>query len=222
MGADLVKNVKRTSTLPAKDADKNDTAGLALAKWKENEDFVLRWITVTEFEAIVASFGETLGDRISTAGGRQALTKKLVNLNSDIDTGIMLIKNFLVFKYKKDAVSYYSQFGIEKAGRNYVLPRDRNRRKEALKLVVPAIEANGFTDDKYDAAWWQAAISSFNELSGSASTVDGTVSQKVSDKNELRKTIVKTLNALIKLLQANFPDTYKAVMRDWGFQKEKY
>ena len=55
-----------------------------------------------------------------------------------------------------------------------------------------------------------------------ATTVDGSVSKKVGDKNELRKTILKTHNALINVLKANYPDTYKSVIREWGFQKEKY
>ena len=40
-------------------------------------------------------------------------------------------------------------------------------------------------------------------------------------KNKLKE-LNKTLRALINLIKANYPDTYKAELRTWGFQKEKY
>jgi hypothetical protein len=38
----------------------------------------------------------------------------------------------------------------------------------------------------------------------------------------MRTSILKTNNALIHVLKGNFPDTWKSVIREWGFQKEKY
>ena len=32
----------------------------------------------------------------------------------------------------------------------------------------------------------------------------------------------KVLNSLVLLIHCNYPDTYKSVVREWGFQKEKY
>jgi hypothetical protein len=32
----------------------------------------------------------------------------------------------------------------------------------------------------------------------------------------------KTLNALVLLIKANYPDTSAAELRQWGFKKEKY
>jgi hypothetical protein len=32
----------------------------------------------------------------------------------------------------------------------------------------------------------------------------------------------KVLNSLVLLIHCNYPDTYKSVLREWGFQKEKY
>ena len=55
-----------------------------------------------------------------------------------------------------------------------------------------------------------------------AIAIDGEVSVKVGNKNDLRLTIKKTHNALINLLKANYPDSYTTLLRNWGFQKEKY
>ena len=223
MGADLVKNVKRTTNNPTKDSDLNSLGTGTADKWLLQPQFTLLWITPAQHKTNVTDFAATLTQRKSTGGGRKEITKNLADLDKSIDQGIISIKNFLTYKYtKNNAPSYYPQFGIVRQGKNFVLPRDRNSRKDALPLIVAAIAVHGFTDAKYDAAFWQATTETYETLLGQATNVDGAVSQKVSDKNQLRKTIVKTHNALIKLLQANYPDTYKSVIREWGFQKEKY
>jgi len=218
-----VKIVKQTSNLPTKDADVGNTGKQTVNKWKDFPEFTLLWITQAEHEANVTNFADTLGERNSTGGGRKEITQKLSDLDTDLDNGITSIKNFLVYKYKKsNAPSYYPQFGIERVGKNFILPRDRNKRLETFPLIIAATATHGYTDEKYNEAYWLAAKDYYTALMEQASAVDGTVSTKVGTKNELRKTIVKTHNALIKLLQANYPDTYRAVMREWGFQKEKY
>ena len=223
MGSDLVKIVKRANNNPAKDSDLN-ALGTGVANiWLQRPEFILLWITPAQHKTNVTDFGATLTERMSTGGGRKEITKNLADLDDSIDQGIISIKSFLAYKYtKNNAPSYYPQFGIVRQGKNFVLPRERNRRKDALTLIVAAVATHGFTDAKYDAAFWQATKQTYETLLGQATNVDGAVSQKVSDKNELRKTIVKTHNALIRLLQANYPDTYKSVIREWGFQKEKY
>ena len=223
MGADLVKNVKRTSNIPTKDADVDTLGKTVAAKWKLTPGITLLWITPAEHESNVTNFADTLSERKSTGGGRKEITQKLADMDTDMEDGITSIKNFLVYKYKKsNAPSYYPQFGIERVGKNVVLPRDRNKRLNAFPLIIEAIAAHGYTNEKYTPAYWLAAKAEYTTLMEQASTVDGTVSNKVSAKNELRKTIVKTHNALINVLRGNYPDTYKSVIREWGFQKEKY
>ena len=50
----------------------------------------------------------------------------------------------------------------------------------------------------------------------------GTVSHKVSKKEEAKKTIRKALQAIIFLLKASCSDTFEAELRQWGFRKESY
>jgi len=223
MGADLVKNVKRTRYNPDKDSDLNTLGDITAGKWLLHPEFTLIWITPAQHKTNVTDFATSLNLRKSTGGGRAEITQKLNNLDDKMDEGISRIKNFLVYKYQKAlAQSYFPQFGIVHKGKSYILPKDRDIRKDALPLIIEAIGVHGFTDAEYGLAFWQAANETYKTLLGQASNVDGTVSEKVSDKNVLRKSIVKTHNALINLLRANYPDTYKSVIREWGFQKEKY
>ena len=223
MEADLQKTVKRTSNVPGKDADFGELGVNSATAWLNNPQITLMWITPAQHKTNVDDYRSTLTERLSAGGGRKEVTTKLDTLDESIDDAITAVKGYLVYKYEKaNAPSYYPQFGIVKVGSNFIIPRDRNRRASALPLTLAAITAHGFTDEKYGTAYWQATMASYNTLLAQASTVDGTVSGKVSTKNELRKTIQKTHNALINVLKANYPDTYKSVMREWGFQKEKY
>lgn len=38
----------------------------------------------------------------------------------------------------------------------------------------------------------------------------------------MKKSLTKGLNTIIMALKANYPDTWKTELRNWGFQKEKY
>lgn len=223
MESELVKNVKRTRISPRKDSDINTLGTLTSDTWMLRPEYTLLWITPAQHKTNVTNYAAALNLRKSTGGGRAELSQELVNLDVKMDEGISRIKNFLVYKYQKVlAQSFFPQYGIVHKGNSYIFPKDRDLRKAALPLIVAAITAHGFTDAEYGLAFWQAAKQTYETLLNQASVVDGTVSKKVSNKNELRITIVKTHNSLIKLLQANHPDTYKSVIREWGFQKEKY
>ena len=222
-GADLAKIVKHKSNTPDKDSDLSRLGLTVAAKWKVSPLITLIWTNAVQHETNVNSFATTLSERQSTGGGRKEVTGKLGALDVSIDEGISAIKGYLVYKYEKtNAPSYYPQFGIVKNGNNYIVPRDHDKRAAALPLILAAVTTHGFTGEKYGATFWQATKDSYDALLKEASAVDGTVAKKVSDKNELRKIIVKTHNSLIFVLKANYPDTYKNVIREWGFQKEKY
>ena len=62
----------------------------------------------------------------------------------------------------------------------------------------------------------------FNAQVAQSSVLDGQISVSVGDKNVLKNTLRKGLNSVIGIIKANYPDTYKQELRDWGFQKEKY
>lgn len=55
-----------------------------------------------------------------------------------------------------------------------------------------------------------------------ANALDGAISVNVGGKNVLKSNLVKGINEIVNCIKANYPDTYKQELRDWGFQKEKY
>ena len=148
--------------------------------------------------------------------------RKLI-INKEIDNKLANVKGYIADKYgKENAVSYYASFGIEFSNKTYRFPIDQNNRSEALALMVNSISANGFDDKTYGKDYWLDIQSQFNELLVSASNTDSTVSNKVGDKNTLKKELKRALNSIVLVIKGNYPDTYKQELRTWGFQKEKY
>lgn len=214
---------KQVRNIPDAEADLLDVAKEVNAEWIAHPQLKLTWITQEEYSEIVSKFSDILLERREVGGVRHPVTIKLENLDNEIDTNIQHIKNYLAEKFgKKTAASYYKRFGIVKIGKVYKLPIDRDERKTALELLVKSIPAFGFQDKIFGINYWTNIFSTYKQLMEEAGSIDSKVSDDVSAKNLLKEKIRKTLNSLIFLIKANYPDTYKSVLRTWGFQKEKY
>lgn len=72
---------------------------------------------------------------------------------------------------------------------------------------------------KYGTAYWQPIATEYGQLPAQAT---GTRAAEVGDKNTLREQAEDVPAALRLLLQANYPNTYKAERRQFGFLKESY
>jgi hypothetical protein len=218
----LTKSVK-TTNVPVADLDFSNVVGKVSTKWNTAPWLTLQWLTVSEFETKTNTYQATLTTRIQTGNNRPQITKALKNINKEIDNKLANVKGYIADKYgKENAVSYYASFGIEFSNKTYHFPIDQNSRSEALELMVNAIATNGFNDKTYGTAFWTNIKTQFDNLLQLASDTDGTVSNKVGDKNALKKELKKALNAIVLVIKGNYPDTYKQELRTWGFQKEKY
>ena len=213
----------KTTNVPVADIDFSNVVGKVRDKWEASPWLTLLWITFSEFKAKADDYQTTLTQRLQTGKNRPQITQSLKKLNKEIDEKVANVKGYIADKYGKDsAVSYYPSFGIEFYKKSYLMPKDQNSRSEALELMIKGIDANGFNDKTYGKTYWTNIKTQFDSLLQTASTTDGSVSNKVGDKNELKKGLKKALNAIVLSVKANYPDTYKQELRTWGFQKEKY
>ncbi len=215
-------NPKTKKLVPVKDNDFGQLCLQVSNSWNANTDFVLRYTTHAAFAANVASYNSTLTSKQKTSGDRPALTSQLAAADAGIDKGISAVKGYLKEKYEADAPAYYAAFGIERYGKSYTFPKDRNKRKNCLALVVKATEAEGFGDKKYGTKFWTEQQSSYSKMLDDATLADGQVSNKVGSKNLLKEELDMVLNSIILLIKANYPNNYEAELRNWGFQKNKY
>jgi hypothetical protein len=211
-----------TGNVPLADANFGTVITDVATKWTASPKITLIWTNAAEFSIKSTAFNQELSKRNDVGSSRPQITLRLKQLDASIDGSLTYIKGYLLELYKEAATSYYPSFGIEYRTNKYAFPRDRNKRAESLRLMIAAIAANGLGKKEFGTAFWTGIKTEYDTLLGKATATDGTVSKKVSSKNELKKELQKTLNSLIKVLQGNYPDTYKAELRSWGFQKEKY
>ncbi|WP_310558200.1 hypothetical protein [Flavobacterium sp.] len=217
------KSKPRTKgNVPAADANFGTVITDVATKWTASPKITLIWTTPAKFSIAATSYNQELSKRNDVGRSRPQITLRLKQLDASIDSSLTYVKGYLLELYKDAATSYYASFGIEHQTNKYIFPRDRNKRAESLRLMVTAINANGLGAKEFGTAFWTGIKAEYDTLLGKAITTDGAVATKVSSKNELKKELQKTLNSLIKVLQGNYPDTYKAELRSWGFQKEKY
>jgi hypothetical protein len=216
----VILKPKQKAATPNADLEFANVAHLVANKWNENLWLTLLHTTPEEFKTKVDVFQTILSDKIQTKSTRPQTTVALQQIYAAIDYATVYIKIYIVEKYKKENLkSYYAAFGIKKDGR---LPRGKNNRLAALQLTIDAIAANGFDAKEYGTTFWTDLKNQFEIQLNKASSTDSIVSNKVGEKNMLRKDLKIVLNAIIHAIKANYPNNFKEELRNWGFQKEKY
>ena len=217
------KKRKKRGTIPVADSDFGKVATAVSASWTANPWLTLKWTTAANFATAAASYNATLAARQSSGGTRPQITSALKALNKEIDASVAFVKGYLAEKYGKDkSLGYYPAFGITYSSNKYTIPVDQNNREDSLTLMIEAIESNDLQDRTYGLAYWKNIQNNYVALVTQARALAGGISQKVGSKNDLKTEIKKGLNAVINVLQGNYPDTYKQELRLWGFQKDKY
>ena len=213
----------RTPRLPVKDDDIVFVTKTVAQKWASHPQITLLWITQAQFGAAANAFAASMGKRHSTGSNRPAQAQEIRNLDKQTDDAISSLKIDLQKKFgKENAYAQYSRYGVNKRGKNYELPRDRDQRLAAIRLIPTAMSEDGIDGAPYNKDWWTEKTAQYNEALQKANNTAGTVSALVGEKNQHKETLLKAMRALQLVIQGNYPDTYESIYREWGWQKEDY
>ncbi len=216
-------HTRHVSNLPNKDANLLAVGETVSDKWAANSFMALIWKTQPDFADDVAAFAKQLQGRNSEGGKRSQQTKDLENLDMAIEDALPFVKAYIADKFgPKDAKAHYGEFGIVHRDSGYELPADRQKRKDALRMMVDAMTANSFDTKQYGTAWWTDIKTKYDAAVAAATTGTGSISGNVSELLLLRTTLRRVLHSVLLILEANYPDTFEQVRRDWGFMKETY
>ena len=204
---------------------------LAVAEWGRRPTFTLAWKTQAQALALGTELREALRaagvatDAVTPKAQRLAALDQLID-GSKAKGKLKYVKKALALQYdeENDGKPYYGEFGIAKIGSEYTLPHDRGSRAEALLKLVAALAkpAHNLKNGKYGHAFWKAIADEYNDLQPKTARATGDRAAEVSDKNTLRAEAEDVLVALLFLLRANYPTTYKAERRKFGVLKESY
>ena len=208
---------------PTKDSDFDTVSKAVSASWTAKPIITLIWKTPAQFAAMVAAYSTAFGNRLSDGGNRPSQTQTLTQMDNQMDDAVTDVKTYIEKKFKKkNAAAQFARYGIVHSSRGYALPKDRDQRKQNLQLMIDAIAADGFGTEEFGTTFWTTMQTDYSNALKAANATDGSVSTNVAAKNEQKEAITKVMDALRLVLKANYPDTYAAVYRDWGWQKEDY
>ena len=223
--ADAVVNPKLL--IPKKDGPLAEVARLVAAAWGQETWFALRWKTQADFAKLVADFSAAITDKRGAAAARTPQSQRLQELDDQFDEGLRILKKYVnedsgYDKARTDA--RLPGFGLlaSKTG-GFALSRDRGERLKALRdMLLPAVAKAPFAKRDYGTAFWQTRFEEYETLLGKTDGLAGKVSKSVSQKDTAKLELRKVLQAVVYALKANFPDTFEAELRAWGFRKESY
>lgn len=200
------------------------TLGLNAAKaWQTSALGDLLWQTKAAFLTQAQAYFDSLDTADAADDTRSPQARRLRELDQQTDKALNFVKGYLAEDYEGDAdEAYYDEFGIKAEGKNQRLPGARPARAKALAKLVKAVHNHGYDDRKYGKAFWTSIAKEYAQLVEDRTTTEGTASAETGKKNVQEKPLRKVLKALISLIKAHYPDTYKSVLREFGFQKEGY
>jgi len=225
MNANEISEKKKktyTSVIPKQIDDVISTAKRVASKWR-GSSFTLIWKDAQTFESEVKELTHYHESILNTKGKRRALSNTFTKLDKEINTSVTHVKEYLREEYGRTrARSHYQSIGIEKKKNRYYFPADRDKRLAALRLLVAGIQRHGFQNRKYGDAYWQQILIDYEDLFNTSSSYDSDNALWVSKKNQLLDEVRLVLKSIYKILEANYPKSYKSVVRSWGFHKEKY
>ncbi|MES2380032.1 MAG: hypothetical protein V4538_03260 [Bacteroidota bacterium] len=217
------KHVK--SNVAKKDTDFSTLATTVSDVWLSRPNITLVWKTAEDFSEEVEAFTLLLNNKSNTDKDRPRITHDLQQCNDALDEGVAALKRAIDADAKsmQEARATYARFGIVLEHHTYRLPAERNNRLFALKLLLPALVTAGY-DKKTSigTAYFTPLIAQYTTLTGLATNTDKDVSGIIGNKNVQKQNIKKVLIALLRVLEGNYPDTYKNELRAWGFQREKF
>mgnify|MGYP000845390320 FL=1 len=201
--------------------------GIASGKaWQEKyPNYKTDFITAEEYYNKHLVFRNNIIQQQQNEGERRGVTLQLKNANKTIDKAIPNLKNYLVEMYGKDsASSYFSTYGIIQTSRGLQFPTDNDARSNAIHLVIFAMskENNPFKDRKYGLTFWESIHQEHRTAWEESKRIDGNRSI-LSNKLKIEKEEALKLQSRLRTqLKVSFPENYKSMWRDFGFQEEKY
>jgi hypothetical protein len=213
---------KKKSKVPQSDSDFSTVMLRLSAKWSVSPEITLVWLTAAQFAADATDFETAFVNRTNIGSARPGKTFTLKELDSQVNAATDEVKVYVRKKFKTAWKAQLSRYGIVKESTNYRLPRDRDERLLALSMMIEATTADGFAAEEFGPSYWTVMKTNYTAALTSATGNDQSESGAVSAKDVLRAKLHKAQIALRFVIRGNYPDTYEAVEREWGWLGESY
>ncbi|MFD2720402.1 hypothetical protein ACFST9_16875 [Hymenobacter monticola] len=201
------------------------TLGLKAADaWDASPLPALLWCSKTQLRAAAVAFRAGVGTADAADDDLSPAAQRLAELDKQADTSLKFVKNYLTEQHgsRKKGEAYYETFGLVREGGDWGLPRARPARAKALDKLASALKESDYDQSKYGTAFWRKVEQEYAPLAATSSTTRGDSARAAGTKNAQEDKLRPMLRALRQHIKTNFPDTYRAEWRGFGFLKESY
>jgi len=198
------------------------TLGLKAADtWDASPLAPLLWCSKAQLRSAAVAFKASIGAADVADDDLGPAAIRLAELDQLIEGSLKFVRNYLVEEHgsKKAAKGFYDTFGLTPDGE---LRNARTSRVEDLQKLVKALKASDYDESKYGTAFWDKILKEYAPLATTSSDVRSTSATETGTKNLLEAPLRQMLRALRQHIKTNFPKTYKAEWRGFGYLKESY
>ena len=210
----------RTPRLPQNDIEFLEVSHHAAHQWLKTPEITLLWSDPAIFHAKTQALEKVLRGRQASGKQRTTHLQLLKNLDAAMEKGIRKLKLYLLQKYGKlQAYVQYPRYALIKRRGHYTLPDDRKERLSAIARILAALEKDGFAHEPYGHAFWNKIKEDYQQALPLYSDT-GAANEDIVDKQLLKEELTEIMESLQLVIRANYPHTYEAQFRTWGWQKE--
>ncbi|MDO7873832.1 hypothetical protein Q5H93_03740 [Hymenobacter sp. ASUV-10] len=188
------------------------------------EKLELRWFPNAQLLTHATTHQSAIDSKSTLATGRPIHTRAIEKAVAGMRQPLSELRGVIKKKFKDDYEAYYPTFGLVKSGPNWILPVDHDVLVKNLQTkLLPALTKYGFADDPdTGTAIWQPLLNALDTANTDASKTDASRAEAVGTSAPQDEQTTKALRALVHLVQAQFPDTWEAVLREWEWQKTSF
>jgi len=214
---------RKTSLIPRSLIQKIATGRIASAKLKERN-----W---TSDQMPVTNLDNTLDDAEKTVKSSSA-NKTALTPNSSSGKSIKQearkslgnLKGLLIHEYgRKEAISYYGNYGMEKVGTTYTLPNKTPETLLSLDKLISELSKGEIVSSEYNVKYWTDLRNSLQTQLDNSTSGKGAYSVDVAKTTTLKSQLDDYLNIIVNMIYVHVPkDQVAATLREFGFQKERY
>jgi hypothetical protein len=220
--------------LPKADSTLFDVGKAVETRWAQVPGLTLLWTTPAAYSTSLADFGSNQTEKRRISAERSPNVERLMELDDIADNALPFLKGYINEEAGTRAKgrTHYAAHGMVLGGKKQKVVEwadDREARVKGIEMLLTKLRTGGeggkplpYADRKFGEAFWDKWLAEYKPLVEKSGSDAGSVSHKVSKKDAAKKDVLKTLRAIIYLLKANYPDTFEAELRLWGFRKESY
>jgi hypothetical protein len=205
--------------MPHTDSERVLVAELVAAMWKQS-GYTIGWTDAEELLDFSSQLSSTLNlskTRFSvlsqTSENKGILKKEIVEKGGRL-------KDFVRGLFgRKEGQLKFGEFGFVHQDKKYEFPGTDSGFVQAVADAASACEKYQILSPEFGKPFWDTVSASFSDIVIHTRTQTGNITQTKVSKQDLRDKMDRIFRAVSHRIQAEHPDNFRDILRQWGFKR---